>query len=587
MSEPDRRDFSPSPVSSPTRNVGFDLESLPTAPAHELHPIQTNLSSSSSKRGPSPSLRRRTTRSNTFRTVDIAPRRRPEWHPGQEPGLDPLKPDGGRSTAPLLHEECQIKVVDFSEDNMVMREFDNAELVDFLELEQEKWIKCRWININGLSWDVIQAVGKSKKLHRLAIEDMVNVNNRTKADWYTDHTYVVMTLQKLVHIHPDDESDSGSDDDRSIETFSRAQRGPYRKMLHNLRKRWEAPKKKVKQQSLKSAARVHDPTDGFVTAHTDGVKGAPVQKLRTLQRYHGGPNQERMAYMEKHSPLTQQSLAVSAEQVSIFLTADNTVISFFESSADDVETPILHRLGTPDTILRKSCDASMLMQAIIDAIIDLAIPVTFAYQDAIGSLELDVLTNPSIQHTTSLYIVTSEITTLRNFINPIASLISSLRDHKNIGREGSSRGDMAKATSVVKISPMAQTYLGDVEDHIVLITDSLDMLRRNADGMIDLIFNTISAYQNESMKQLTIITIIFLPLSFLTGYFGMNFTDMPSIENNESYFWKIALPVAFAVICFMMRDMIAWWFKGAIQRRSISRSRKGRMVREASEKRSR
>lgn len=219
----------------------------------------------------------------------------------------------------------------------------------------------------------------------------------------------------------------------------------------------------------------------------------------------------------------------------------------------------------------------MVMQAVIDAIIDLAIPVTFAYQDIIGSLELDVLTSPSIKHTTSLYVVTSEITTLRNFIHPIANLINSLRDHKNVGQ----RGDVQKAASTVKISQMAQTYLGDVEDHIVLITESLDQLRRNADGMIDLIFNTISAFQNESMKQLTIVTIIFLPLSFLTGYFGMNFTDMPSIEHNEKYFWQIALPVAFVVIAFLMRDTISWWFRRMKQRRGISKSRKGREKRES------
>jgi Mg2+ and Co2+ transporter CorA len=75
-------------------------------------------------------------------------------------------------------------VVDFSEDEMVMHDFDNAGLIQFIDKKQEDWIKCRWINVNGLSWDVIQALGKYKRLHRLAIEDMVNTNNRTKADWY-------------------------------------------------------------------------------------------------------------------------------------------------------------------------------------------------------------------------------------------------------------------------------------------------------------------------------------------------------------------------------------------------------------------
>ncbi len=266
---------------------------------------------------------------------------------------------------------------------------------------------------------------------------------------------------------------------------------------------------------------------------------------------------------------------------------DNTVISFFQSSADDIELPILHRLATPDTILRRSCDASMLVQAIIDAIIDLAIPVTTAYQDVIGDLELDVLTEPSITHTKSLYVVTSEIAMMRNFISPIVNLINALRDHKSavVITDVGARGDTKKTPSGIKISPMAMTYLGDVEDHIILMTDSLDQMRRSCDNMIDLIFNTISAYQNESMKQLTVVTIIFLPLSFLVGYFGMNFTDFPSIHHSEPYFWQIAIPVAFVTAMFLMRGMLRWWFTRVMQRRGISRSRKGRLHREAEARR--
>jgi len=66
---------------------------------------------------------------------------------------------------------------------MVMHDFGNEELIAFLDKKQEDWIQCRWINVNGLSWDVISALGKHKKLHRLAIEDLINTTNRTKADW--------------------------------------------------------------------------------------------------------------------------------------------------------------------------------------------------------------------------------------------------------------------------------------------------------------------------------------------------------------------------------------------------------------------
>lgn len=269
------------------------------------------------------------------------------------------------------------------------------------------------------------------------------------------------------------------------------------------------------------------------------------------------------------------------------LPADNTVISFFEQSADDVEIPILKRLSTPDTLLRRSCDASMVCQAIIDGIIDLGIIVTTSYQDVIGELELDVLTEPSIKQSKTLYVITSEITMMRNIVSPIVNLIAALRDHKSVSVDShvGGRGDIKSSPTGVKISPMAQTYLGDVEDHIILMTESLDQMRRSCDNMIDLIFNTISAYQNESMKQLTVVTIIFLPLTFLTGYFGMNIERFPAINHDESYFWIIALPVAFVTTVFMMRDMLSWWFVKVMQRRGISRSRKSRLNKEAASKR--
>lgn len=178
---------------SPSHAVHFfdpkAARSQPSDLSH--HPLQTR---SSFQAGPdisnlnaAPILKRRPTRSNTVYSipaVDPYPIR-PSWRPGQEPGLDPSKPNGGRAQLPMLHADCDITVVDFSEDDMVMHYLENATLSGWLEKhgKRSEWAKCRWINVNGLSWDVIQALGKYKRLHRLALEDVVNTRNRTKADW--------------------------------------------------------------------------------------------------------------------------------------------------------------------------------------------------------------------------------------------------------------------------------------------------------------------------------------------------------------------------------------------------------------------
>ncbi|KAF4119717.1 Mg2+ and Co2+ transporter CorA, partial [Geosmithia morbida] len=602
----------------------------PTSPASSSAPagasgvprVQTSSStsstSSSARNNNNGRLRRRPTsstsspiktrpRAATFRTVEdfdgLATnyQERPGWQPGSEPGFDPGLPDGGHASMPTLSVPCVITVVDFSSDRVETRHMGNDDFIRFLDEEPQPagWVKCRWINVNGISWDVIQAVGACKGLHKLALEDVMNLRNRTKMDWYPHHAFVVMTLQKLVHL-VDSSSDSSSDsdddggddsDDDGHRRSSRSSRSSSAGTSVHSRKRFSYLREAFGDLlRSRQQARRHNQQDqekdvaGRCTTHDDGNGNAAdlglreTGILRTLQRYHASGNEARTEFMERHSSLAPHKMAISAEQVSVFLTSDNTVVSFLETSAGDVERPILARLYTRGTVLRQSCDGSLLVQAIIDAIIDLAIPLMAVYNDIIGDLELDVLTAPSIHLSRSLYICTSEINKMLSFLGPIENLVNGLRDHRTSLDHDSAMALLADPAAGVIISPQTHTYLGDVLDHIIIITEGLRQSRMSSDNLISLIFNTISATQNESMKQLTIVTIIFLPLTFITGFFGQNFPEegFPEIKNGIWYFWSCAIPTAFATILILMRDQLYATLVRLLQRKHIGTIRKNK-----------
>jgi hypothetical protein len=136
-----------------------------------------------------PGKPRRSTRGsaclNPFKTVEDFQdfELRPGWRPGAEPGVDPTKADGGHASVPALSAPCEITVVNFSQTDITVHHLNNDNLAEFLSIPQPEWATCRWINVNGLSWDVIQALGQHKGLHKLAVEDLMN-RNRTKAEWY-------------------------------------------------------------------------------------------------------------------------------------------------------------------------------------------------------------------------------------------------------------------------------------------------------------------------------------------------------------------------------------------------------------------
>lgn len=460
--------------------------------------------------------RRRFSMANTVKVYNTP--NRPNWQPGAEPGIDTNEKVDENADPHLeaLYKKCDIVVVDFSSEDIESVEADNNNLLEVLSQKRPHHLPCRWISVNGISWDVIKILGQHFGLHRLAIEDLINVRTRTKVDWYSDHAFIVLTLQKLIQLHPDEEG------------------YPPDTKAHPERDHVAPWTRRHRRQSHANGGGGNNGISYYAdnSRGSEGIASGKLQErgqsVRTLHRYESNQNPEYTSFMEQNSALFAEGLVVSVEQVAIFLMADNTVISFFEHSGADVEEPILERLKSSATMLRRSADASLIVQALIDAIVDLSLPVKEAYNSARKELQIDVLTNPSVKVSKSLHIFTEEIDMLQNLFKPIVNLVNSLRDHNSepllaatssaisssneshrashytshkSGQQGPKAAGIRRAatSTSVAITPLAHVYLGDVLDHCLTVIQSLDQMDASANNLSSLMFNTIGTNTNNFM----------------------------------------------------------------------------------------
>jgi Mg2+ and Co2+ transporter CorA len=111
------------------------------------------------------------------------------------------------------------------------------------------------------------------------------------------------------------------------------------------------------------------------------------------------------------------------------------------------------------------------------------------------------------------------------------------------------------------ISPLSEIYYSDIVDHTMMFTAEIEGMINNTQNLIDLIFNTISTDTNDSMRQLSWITVIFLPMSFWTGYYGMNFEIFTDLENNVSEYWKVAVPFSAILIIILTWNFLKRYFR--------------------------
>ena len=238
---------------------------------------------------------------------------------------------------------------------------------------------------------------------------------------------------------------------------------------------------------------------------------------------------------------------VGSEQVSFVLGRD-FLVTFQEEPEWDSFEPVrdLIRRGT-GSIRRQGAD--YLAYALLDTIVDSFFPVLEELGEALEELENEVVENPTQATIEKIYRMRRGLIKLRRHIWPQRNVINSLiRDSDDL------------------ISQEVKVYLQDVYDHIVEVVDILENYRETASNLMDVYLSSISNRMNEVMKLLTVISSIFIPLTFIAGVYGMNFNtekspwNMPELE----WYWGYAACLGVMGAIALLQVIFFWrrgWFK--------------------------
>lgn len=220
---------------------------------------------------------------------------------------------------------------------------------------------------------------------------------------------------------------------------------------------------------------------------------------------------------------------IESEQVSIIL-GHNFLITIQEKEGDAF-APLSKKLRNPNSRLRSSTP-DYLAYSVLDSIVDGYFSVLEVFGANLEKIETIIVESPNQKSLKRLYHNKRQALELRRAIWPVRELLTNL-----------DRSDSKFVASSTKV------YLRDVYSHVIEIIDTLEIYRETLSGLLDVYLSSLSNRLNEVMKVLTVITTIFMPLTFIAGIYGMNFENMPELKSIYGY---PAVLVAMFTIALLM-----------------------------------
>ncbi len=230
-----------------------------------------------------------------------------------------------------------------------------------------------------------------------------------------------------------------------------------------------------------------------------------------------------------------------SEQVSLIV-GKHYLLTVQEEPEHDCFGAVRERIRLGKGTIRKR-GSDYLAYAILDSIIDGFFPILEVYGETIEELEDEVVEKPVRQTLEKIHKIKRELLTLRRSIWPLRDAINSLI------RES---GDL--------LSDEVRIYLRDCYDHTVQVLDMIETYRELSSSLMDVYLSSVSNKMNEIMKVLTVISTIFIPLTFVAGIYGMNFNSEKSPLNMPELNWYWGYPLCWGVMIAIATALV-FFFK--------------------------
>ena len=226
------------------------------------------------------------------------------------------------------------------------------------------------------------------------------------------------------------------------------------------------------------------------------------------------------------------SMSTSSEQISLVL-GRNFLLTFQERATGAFE-PIRERLRASRAQIRE-LGVDYLAYCVLDSIVDRYFNVLEDVGEDSEELESLLLSRPTTNELHNIHQLKHVSIELRRAVWPLREVINNLiRNEKGF------------------FKPATMPYLRDVYDHTVNFIESLESIRDSLSGMMDIYMASMSQRVNLELRALTVVTMLFMPATLITGIFGMNFDYMPWLKHENGFYWALGLMFSIATIMLLI-----------------------------------